>query len=81
MIMVKRLCDVCKTNTASKSFKVKEAHKNLSPLYKGMWTSYKKIDICDECAEKLLNIESEQTKWYKSIEMMTGHKFEPKENK
>lgn len=81
MIMLKRLCDVCGIKDASKSFKVKEAHKNLSPLYKGMWASYKKIDICYECAEKLLNIESEQTKWYKSIERATGHKYEPRENK
>ena len=58
--MKKRICDICKTNEATRSFKVKESHRTaivpgeISPL----WTCYTKIDICDDCGKKLLNSQS-----------------------
>ena len=65
--MDRRMCDICKTNDATKSFKVKESNK-LNGLYEIKWSPYKKIDICDKCAEKLLNIESMRTTMFRSID-------------
>ena len=58
------VCDLCKKKEASHSFKVKRA----SRVSEQCWTKYEKIDICEDCAEKLFGIPSYQTK----IKYMTG---------
>lgn len=65
--MDRRMCDVCKTRDASKSFKVKESHMLYG--FSKDWNPYRKIDICDSCAEKLLNIES-----YRMIRLIEDQK-------
>lgn len=58
--MDRQMCDICKTIDATKSYKIKESH-----VYRGFnkgWSPYRKIDICDNCTEKLLNIESQKTR-------------------
>lgn len=55
--MNRQICDVCKTQDASKSYKVKESHV-MHGSWEGIWEPYKKIDICDKCAEKILHMES-----------------------
>lgn len=58
-----RICDVCKNKLASRSFKVKLSLKGQYERtgYGGRWNSliwspYERIDICGECAEKLLGL-------------------------
>ena len=55
--MNRQMCDVCKTQDASTSYKVKESHV-MHGSWEGIWEPYKKIDICDKCAEKILYMES-----------------------
>lgn len=60
----KRICDICKEREASRSFKCKLSLKGLyeKTTYgikwnSNIWSLYEKIDICGECAEKLLGLE------------------------
>lgn len=55
--MNRQMCDVCKTQDASTSYKVKESHV-MHGSWEGIWEPYKKIDICDKCAEKILHMEA-----------------------
>lgn len=55
--MNRQMCDVCKTQDASTSYKVKESHV-MHGSWEGIWEPYKNIDICDKCAEKILHMES-----------------------
>lgn len=55
--MNRQMCDVCKTRDASTSYKVKESHM-MYGSWEGIWEPYKKIDICDKCAEKILHMET-----------------------
>lgn len=48
--MNKVICDCCNKKEASRSFKVKKAERYFD------WGKYRVIDICDTCAEKLLNV-------------------------
>lgn len=64
--MDRRICDICKAKDASKSFKVKESH--VYHGFDGGWSPYRKIDLCDNCAEKLLNIESQRTRMLRIID-------------
>lgn len=57
------ICDVCKEREANRSFKVKLSKKlAYKKVYGGgitydpWWKRYHKIDICQECAEKLLGV-------------------------
>ena len=60
----KIICDICKTNEASRSFRVQ---KRVKGRYEGdhlhffwnpsAWTGWEEIDICGECAAKLLGLE------------------------
>jgi hypothetical protein len=61
----KRICDVCNKNEANASYKVKKS--TLGRCCTGGygargiafgWGIYEKIDICDECGEKLLGVSS-----------------------
>lgn len=59
----KRICDICEINESSRSYKVKQSLKGCYEKtgYGGrwnslLWTPYKRIDICGECAEKLLGL-------------------------
>lgn len=61
--MDKRICDVCDKNEANTSYKVKKStlgrHHTGGSGARGIvydWGLYEKIDICDECAEKLLGV-------------------------
>ncbi|WP_024347414.1 hypothetical protein [Lacrimispora indolis] len=61
--MEKRICDICKTNESSRSYKVKQSLKGHyeKTSYGGrwnslLWTPYERIDICGECAERLLGL-------------------------
>lgn len=61
--MNKRICDVCENNDASTSYKIKKS--TLGRHYTGgsgargivyCWGLYEKIDVCEDCAEKILGI-------------------------
>lgn len=49
---VKRICDICNRNEASRSFRIQMSNVNKF----GKWSPYKEIDICGECAEKLFGM-------------------------
>lgn len=49
---VKRICDICNKNEASRSFRIQISNVNKF----GKWGPYKEIDICGECAEKILGM-------------------------
>lgn len=60
----KIICDICKQNEASRSFRVQKKvkggyegdhlHSFWNPL---KWSEWEEINICGECAEKLLGME------------------------
>ena len=53
------VCDICGQREASRRFKVKVSRKGMyvNCIWEpGFWRPYKKIDICGECGEKLLNL-------------------------
>lgn len=52
--MIKCLCDICKKNEANKHFKVKQKERRWTNGY--YWTKYAKIDICENCYDKLINL-------------------------
>ncbi len=52
--MIKCLCDICKKNEANKHFKVKRKERRWRNGY--YWTKYAKIDICENCYDKLINL-------------------------
>lgn len=61
--MDKRICDVCGKNEANTSYKVKKSifgrHYTGGSGARGIvcdWGLYEKIDICGECAERLLGV-------------------------
>lgn len=61
--MEKRICDLCKINESSRSYKVKQSlkgHYERTGYGIGWnslsWTPYRRIDICGECAEELLGL-------------------------
>ncbi len=63
--MEKRICDICRINESSRSYKVKHSRRGCCERTKNgvmwnslLWTPYERIDICEECAEKLLGIRS-----------------------
>jgi len=56
--MKKIICDLCKINEASRKFKVKQSGKfEYKPFGCGPdIKSWKRIDICGECYQKLFDI-------------------------
>lgn len=61
--MDKRICDMCNTKEASKSYKIncssKKRMRTAGDGARGIifdWSPYEKVDICEECADKLLGI-------------------------
>ena len=64
---VVEVCDVCHAKEASKKFKVKMSRKGCYQRtgygirWTDMWQPYKTISICEDCAEKLLDIKSNKT--------------------
>ena len=66
--MTIELCDLCKKGTPDRSFKMKMATKgryerngNIIAWRGDLWNPYKKIFICEDCAERLFGIESSKT--------------------
>ena len=61
------VCDLCKNKSPDKKFKVKMSRKGYYERtgrcihWTGMWQPYEKISICEDCAEKLLNIKKHIT--------------------
>ena len=60
--MNKIICDVCVKNEASREYKIKIREKghwsgySRRAFYSSSWGDLEEIDICGECAEKLLNL-------------------------
>lgn len=61
--MQKCICDLCKENDASRMFKVKKLQKKFignvptpNQRFGDTWGNWEDIDICSECAEKLLGL-------------------------
>ena len=59
----KRMCDVCNKKEASRSFKCKLSLKGQYEKTgygfrwnSSIWSPYEKIDICGDCAEKILGL-------------------------
>lgn len=71
--MIVKLCDLCKKGTPDKRFKVKMSTKNhcYTSGVSGGFTPYRKIEICEDCAEKLFGIESYKSFLNRLIEKMT----------
>lgn len=59
------VCDLCKQRGSDHRFKVKKAKRYWQ---QDVWTRYKRIEICEVCAEKLFGIPSNETK----IKFMLG---------
>lgn len=60
----KIICDICKTNEANRSFRIKQRTKGCYEHFDccsfwnpSAWTGWEEIDICGKCAEKLLGLE------------------------
>lgn len=64
--MEKIICDVCKTNEATRKYRVKmktkgcyEAFGEFPPFYNpNAWTKWVEVDICEECAKKILGLKN-----------------------
>ena len=71
--MNKIICDICGKNEASREYKIKIREKgHWSPysrraFYSISWGDWKEIDICGECAEKLLNLKYLDKNGYERI--------------
>lgn len=61
------ICDICHEKQPDERFKVKMSRKgyyqstNHGIHWTNLWQPYKQISICEDCAEKLLNIKSSKT--------------------
>ncbi len=61
--MNKKICDICQENEADVSYKVKKSKRGIfihsqngaRSKNNSIWSIYEKIDICKQCAEKLIN--------------------------
>lgn len=53
------VCDLCKTREPNRKFKVKMS-KQIDRI-KDIWSFYKRVSICEDCAENLLGIKSNAT--------------------
>lgn len=68
-------CDLCEKKEPNKRFKVKMSRKGYyeRTAYGGrwvdLWQPYKKISICEDCAEKLFSIKSNKTIVNEIVEM------------
>lgn len=49
--MIVEVCDICKKNKPDKKIKIKLSKRN---FVHDKWSGYKKIYICQSCAEKIL---------------------------
>ncbi len=49
--MIVEVCDICKNNKPDKKIKIKLSKRN---FVHDKWSGYKKIYICQSCAEKIL---------------------------
>lgn len=49
--MIVEVCDICKKNKPDKKIKIKLSERN---FVHDKWSGYKKIYICQSCAEKIL---------------------------
>lgn len=49
--MIVEVCDICKNNKPDKKIKIKLSKRN---FVHDKWSGYKKIYICQNCAEKIL---------------------------
>lgn len=54
--MKKRICDICKKNEASISFKTKMSVRMWNGPFEGKFTPYTTIDVCSDCGIKLLGL-------------------------
>lgn len=72
------VCDLCRNKTPNRKFKVKMATKGRyeSTAYgigwRDVWNPYKKISICEDCAEKLFGIKSNKTIVKEMLRMLRG---------
>lgn len=48
--MIVEVCDICKKNKPDKKIKIKLSERN---FVHDKWSGYKKIYICQSCAEKI----------------------------
>lgn len=61
------VCDLCKSKEPNKKFKIKMSRKGCYQRtphgirWVDIWKHYKKISICEDCAEKLFGIKSNKT--------------------
>lgn len=57
--MYLEVCDLCKEREPNRKFKVKMS-KQIDRI-KDIWSFYKRVSICEDCAEKLLGVKSSAT--------------------
>ena len=76
--MTKEVCDLCKKGTPIYRFKVKISKKgyleksSYGIAWVDLWTPYRKIVICEECAEKLFAIKSGYTRLMELVPEVTA---------
>lgn len=58
--MILEVCDICRKNEPDKRIKIKMSERHKFAPYDG-WMVYKKIHVCQECAEKILGFAHEMT--------------------
>lgn len=51
--MKMHICDICHKNKADARYKIKYSEKWYLDV--SQWTSYKKLDVCRYCGEKLMS--------------------------
>lgn len=60
------LCDLCHKKEPNRRFKIKMSTTEYGVGLYDLWKPYKKICICEDCAEKLFGSKSTET-WLKEI--------------
>ncbi len=63
MEIKKKICDICNEREATRSFKIKRSQIGCFVKGRGarfwapyIWTPWERIDICNECGEKIINL-------------------------
>ncbi len=56
--MEKIMCDICEKNEATKKYKCKKREKMWN---REGWRDWKQLDICEDCAKKILGIAKRRT--------------------
>lgn len=77
------LCDLCEKKEPNRRFKIKMSKKGYyhdtgyGIGWCDLWQPYKKICVCEDCAEKLFGIKSSATMTLEIINGINKHEIKP----